>query len=132
MHKIINLGTGTNNSAASCCPVDASVVTYFNIVADNNITNLEDFTVFALLGNITKAIAAYDCAGLDNYTVTKFAAFTNRNIWIYFAVMPYFGLSANIRLNFSACSFRYGSGSYEAKRSRLTFLQLLSMVNPIR
>ena len=68
MHKVINLGACAHYRAACGCPVDAGIAADFDLVLQHHIAGLQNKAVLAgsFIGNVAKAVAADNSAGLQN------------------------------------------------------------------
>ena len=69
MYQVINLGALAHDGSVHSGSVDAGVGANLHIILQHHVAGLQHLGVFAILGDITKAIATDNSAGLENYSV---------------------------------------------------------------
>ena len=96
MYQVINLGALAHDGAVHSGSVDAGVAADFHIILQHHVAGLQHLGVLAILGDITKAVATDNSAGLENHSVAQHAILAHGGIGIKSAVLADFYALAHI------------------------------------
>ena len=82
LDEIIQFGAAFNQRFSKCRSINSSIRSNFNIVFNDHGSDLGDFVVSVANGCESEAVAANNCAAVDDHPVADGYLFSDTDMWI--------------------------------------------------
>src|SRR5690349_14813535 len=88
LHQVIDFRAPSDNGGSQGTSIDRHVRANFNIVADDDITNLQNLQVDSGIGDVSKSVRTNNRSGMNSDAITDFGPRIDRHVWEQVDVFP--------------------------------------------
>src|SRR5215469_16044724 len=72
LDQVVDLGSLANHSRPQCAAVDCDIGADFHIIANNDVANLRDLAMSAIIEDVTKSVRTDHCARVNTNAIADF------------------------------------------------------------